>query len=156
MVSQNSLIHSRAVFAFGRFSCHYTPQQTWEASMGAPVLVFALAVGPFSIRFVYLIKFRYDTAVARPLKYIEAKAILTGASVLFIVVGALILLIAGHWALALTLVIGCILLDRAARLYSYRRAVDEHISWLTSVPVESRRTMATQMVDMEIKNGDRM
>lgn len=124
--------------------------------MGAPTLVFALAVLPFLIRFIYLIKFRFYTSDGRPLKYIEAKAILTGASVLFIVVGAVILLIAGRWTLVLILVIGCGLLDRAARLYSYRRAVDEKVSWLTSVSVENRRQIATEMVDREISDGRRM
>lgn len=124
--------------------------------MGAPTLVFALAVVPFLIRFVYLIKFRYYTSDGRPLKYAEAKAILTGVSLLFIVVGAVILLIVGHWMLALILVIGCVLIDGAAQLYSYRRAVNEKASWLTSVPLESRREMATRMVNMEIKDGRRM
>jgi hypothetical protein len=121
-----------------------------------PVLVLTLAVVSFLVRFIYLVKFRYATPDGRPLKYIEAKAILTGASVLFIVIGAAILLIAGRWTLAVVLVIGCVLLDRAARLYSYRRAVKERASWLTSIPVESRHEMAAKLVDMEIKDGTKM
>ena len=124
--------------------------------MGVPVLAFALAVVPFLVRFVYLIKFRYYTADERPLKYAEAKAILAGASVLFIAVGGVILLFAGRWMLALILVIGCVLIDGAAQLYSYRRAVNEKASWLTSVSVENRRRIATEMVDREINDGRRM
>ena len=64
--------------------------------MDASVLVFALAVIPFLVRPAYLLKFMFQTSDLRPLKYAEVKAILTAISLLFVAVGALVMLLMGH------------------------------------------------------------
>jgi len=124
--------------------------------MGTAMFVFALALVPFLIRLGYLLKFRFQVADGRPLRYAEMKAILTALTLLFVVIGAFILLLARNWVLAMVLVAACLLVGHLAKLYAYRRAVNETASWLTSLPVEQRRTVAVMQVDLAIKEGTRM
>src|SRR6516165_1666097 len=111
--------------------------------------VFLLVLVPFGVRFVYLCQFRDKDALGRPVMYQKTKHMLTSVAIGVVAVGAVVLVVNGDWPLAITLIVGCLIVEHFERFHAYQRAVKRVSSYLEGSQRE-RDQFAMQVVDAEI------
>lgn len=120
-----------------------------------PIIFAAI---PFLVRLLYLGRFRFRSALGRPIRYQRAKKLLDW-TVLVMVGGAAYALITngGRWLEAVILVVVCLVVEHIARFLAYRRAVNEVALHLDFLPEgRDRDRVAMEEVDSQIASRDRM
>ena len=121
--------------------------------MDRQTVAAVVGIIPFLIRLYYTTRFRYRPRILQPPMYLNARVVLTLASLILLFVTFVFMLIAHDWKLALSLMAFCAVSNLASRNFAYRRAISQVERALINVPDTKRRKIATEMVDADILSG---
>jgi hypothetical protein len=101
---------------------------------------------PFVLRAFYTAAYKFKSQLGRPSGYEIMLGRLGVLTVVFLLVAFAILLIHGDWKLVFFIAATCACSQWIINVFTYRRAVDEVVNHLSTVPIERRVEMAMKIV----------